>query len=863
MKKLLKITSIVVVLIVVLLLVLPMAFKGKIEAIVKQEGNKMLNAQFDFKGLDINLLRYFPQASVTLEDFWLKGVDEFENDTLVYAKELTAAVNVMSLFGDSGFEVSKIVVDDTRLHAIVLEDGKPNWDVMKAADVAEQAVEEQAEEDSDEPSSFKIQLKKLAVNNLDVVYDDRQGGMYAEVLDFDASCAGNFASESTTLRLAAETPSLTFRMGGVPFLNKAEIEANMDVAADFVNSKFTLNENKIRLNAIEAAVDGWVAMIENGMDMDLTLISNEIGFKEILSLIPAIYAKDFAGLRADGVATLNASAKGRMEGETLPAFDVALNVKNAMFRYPSLLAGVDNINVAATVKNPGGTMDATVVNINPFSFVLAGNPFSVVANITTPISDLAFDVAAKGKLDLGKIKDVYPIEGMNLNGLVNADLGVKGRMSYIDKSQYDLVQASGSVTLDDMAVQLKDIPDVLIKHSVLAFNPRYVELSKTTVNVGENDITLDSRFENYLGFVFKGTTLKGTLNVSSNRMNLNDFLGGDSSAEEEPAEEVAEQAEPAPLEDVVRVPDNIDFRMQTSFKEVLFNKMSFTDFNGLLVIKNSKIDMQNLSLKTMGGSVVVNGSYATPTGQYPSLNAGFALNEIGFAQAYNDLDIIRKLAPIFSGLTGHFSGTIRVDTKLDANMDPVINTFNAYGALATKDLSLRNMPFLDQIADIVKKPSLKNTKVKDLNIDFTVDKGRVHTKPFTLKVEDYVMVLSGSTGLDQTIDYRGTITIPDSAGKVAKLGTVDMTIGGTFKSPKVGIDMESLAKKAASNALQELGNKLLGGKTQEQTAEGGDTSTTTEAGDAAEETPQTEQEKKVEDVKKLVNVAKGLFKKNN
>ncbi|MBQ5727038.1 MAG: AsmA family protein [Alistipes sp.] len=860
MKKLLKITSVVVVLIVVLLLVLPMAFKGKIEAIVKQEGNKMLNAQFDFKSLDISLLRYFPQASVTLEDFWLKGVDEFENDTLVYAGELTAAVNVMSLFGDSGFEVSKIVVDDTRLHAIVLEDGKPNWDVMKATEETEEAIEEE----SGEPSSFKIQLKKLAVNNLDVVYDDRQGDMYAEVLGFDASCAGNFASESTTLRLAAETPSLTFRMGGVPFLNKAEIEANMDVAADFVNSKFTLNENKIRLNAIEAAIDGWVAMLESGMDMDLTLISNEIGFKEILSLIPAIYAKDFAGLRADGVATLNASAKGRMEGDMLPAFDVDLNVKNAMFRYPSLPAGVDNINVAATVKNPGGTMDATVVNVNPFSFVLAGNPFSVVANITTPISDLAFDVAAKGKLDLGKIKDVYPIEDMNLNGLVNADLGVKGRMSYIDKSQYDLVQASGSVTLDDMAVQLKDIPDVLIKHSVLAFNPRYVELSKTTVNIGENDITLDSRFENYLGFVFKGTTLKGELNVQSNRMNLNDFLGGEEATENETAEEdVAEQTESAPLEEVVRVPDNIDFRMQTSFKEVLFNKMTFTDFNGLLTIKNSKINMQNLSLKTMGGSAVVNGSYATPTGQYPSLNAGFSLSEIGFAQAYNDLDIIRKLAPIFSGLTGNFSGTIRVDTKLDANMDPVINTFNAYGALSTKDLSLQKMPFLDQIADIVKKPSLKNTKVKDLNIDFTVDKGRVHTKPFTLKVEDYVMVLSGSTGLDQTIDYRGTITIPDSAGKVAKLGTVDMTIGGTFKSPKVGIDMESLAKKAASNALQELGNKLLGGKKQESPAESGDASTASATEDATEETPQTEQEKKVEDVKTLVNVAKGLFKKKN
>ena len=127
-------------------MILPMVFKGKIEGIVKSEGNKLLNAQFDFESLDISLLRNFPQASVSLNDFWLKGVDVFENDTLVYAGELTAAVNVMSLFGDGGFEVSKIIVDDTRLHAIVLEDGKVNWDVMKPSEPKVEEVEEQSEE---------------------------------------------------------------------------------------------------------------------------------------------------------------------------------------------------------------------------------------------------------------------------------------------------------------------------------------------------------------------------------------------------------------------------------------------------------------------------------------------------------------------------------------------------------------------------------------------------------------------------------------------------------------------------------------------------------------------------------------------
>jgi len=459
MKKLIKGVGITLVVIVLLLMLLPMAFKGKIEGIVKSEGNKLLNAQFDFKSLDISLLKNFPQASVSLNDFWLKGVDAFENDTLVYAGELTAAVNVMSLFGDGGFEVSKIIVDDTRLHAIVLEDGKVNWDVMKPSE----PEPEQAEEQNEEPSSFSVSLKKLSVDDLTLIYDDRQGGMYAEVKDLDASCSGDMSSDNTTIRLKAETPSVTYKMGGVPFLSRAKVGAKMDVDADLKNMKFTLRDNSLSLNAIEAAIDGWVAMLEDGMDMDVKLNTNEIGFKEILSLIPAIYAKDFAGLKTDGVATLNAYAKGKMVGEQLPEFNVDLNVKNAMFRYPSLPAGVDGINIVANVKNPGGTADATTIVVNPFNFTLAGNPFSMSANVKTPISDLNFNAAAKGKLDLGKIKDVYPLEDMNLNGVVDADMSVAGAMSMIDKGEYDRVKAAGNVKLSDMQLELKDMPTVDIK----------------------------------------------------------------------------------------------------------------------------------------------------------------------------------------------------------------------------------------------------------------------------------------------------------------------------------------------------------------------------------------------------------------
>lgn len=794
MKKALKIAGITVGVILILLLVLPFAFQGKIEKIVKQEGNKMLNAQFDFSALNISLLRNFPSASVTLEDFYLKGTGAFENDTLIQAGELTAAVNLFSLFGDSGYDISKIIIEDTKVKAIVLEDGKPNWDVMKAS-----AEEDTVQETSAESSPFRIKLKRLSVKDLSVSYDDRQAGMYAAIENLRATCSGDFGSERTLVDLELKTPALTYRTGGVPFLNRAALEADMNVDADLVNNKFTLQDNSISLNAIKLNIDGWAAMQKDGVGMDIKLNTNEVGFKELLSLIPAIYAKDFQDLKTDGKASLTAFAKGTLTQEQMPQFEVALNVENAMFRYPSLPAGVDGINISATVKNPGGNIDATEVTINPFDFTLAGNPFSLKAIVKTPTSDPDLQATAKGTLDLGKIKDVYPLEDMSLNGTIQADMNLAGKLSYIEKEQYDKMKAEGSIRLNGMRLNMKDLPTVDIQRSTFSFSPRYLQLSETTVNIGNNDVTLDSRFENYLGYALKGSTLKGNLNISSNHLNLNDFMSTDTTAVQ--AQATADTTATTSSTGAIRIPENLDFNMQANLKEVLFDKMKLENVNGTLLVKNGTIDMQNLSFNTMGGSITANGAYSAPKASQPHLNAGFDMKNIGFAQAYQELGLVQQLAPIFKGLKGNFSGNLQIDTPLDENMSPVMQKVQGSGNLSTKDLSLSGVKFIDQVADIVKKPSMKEIEVKDLNLGFEIKDGRVNTQPFDLKLGDYTMNLSGSTGLDQTIDYTGKITLP-SEGIGSALGTVDMTIGGTFTSPKVGIDMASLAKNAAEQALK-------------------------------------------------------------
>lgn len=808
MKKGLKITAIVVAAILLLMLLLPFAFQGKIAGMVKTEGNKMLNAQFDFRSLDISLFRNFPSASVTLNDFYLKGTGEFANDTLVQAGEVIAAFNVLSLFGDSGYDISRIQLNDIRLHAIVLPDGRVNWDIVKPDSTTTTAPDATANEES----PFKMQLQRFVIKNMNLVYDDRQSNMYADVRNFNALLSGDLSSEHTALQLEAETEALTYRMGGIPFLSNANIYAKINIDADLAKQKYTLKENEFRLNAIQTSLDGWVVLNDPAIDMDLKLNTNEIGFKEILSLIPAIYAKDFEGLKTDGTATLSAFAKGTLQGDSIvPQFDVALGVKNAMFRYPSLPAGVDQINIQARAQNPGGGINLTTLSIAPLSFRLAGNPFSLTAEVKTPLSDPDFHAEAKGVLNLGMIKQVYPLEEMELNGTIDANMQLAGRLSYIEKEQYDKVQAAGTIRLTDMKLKVKGLPDVILHKSLFTFTPKYLQLNETTVNIGKNDLTADSRFENYIGYALKGSTLKGTLNIRSNYFNLNDFMPTTPASPADSTAKATPETAAVPGT-VLEVPRNIDFVMDAAMKQVLFDKMTFSNMNGKLTVKEGKVDMKNLSMNTMDGNVVMNGYYSTADVAKPEMNAGFKLSNISFAQAYKELDMVRQLAPIFEGLKGNFSGNMNVQTLLDAAMSPILPTMQGSGSLSTKDLSLSGVKVIDQIANAVKQPSLKELKVKDMTIDFTLKDGRIATQPFDIKLGDYVMNLSGTTGLDQTIDYSGKVKLPASAGELAKLTTLDLKIGGTFTSPKVSLDTKSMANQAiesvANKAVSELGKKL-------------------------------------------------------
>lgn len=161
-----KIVSALAIFIGLLLLsaiLIPLLFKGKITALVKEEINKNLEATVDFSSVNLSFFKKFPSLSLTINDLSVAGKEEFEKDTLAALKEITVGVNFWTVITGNQISINSIFIDKPRISIIVLENGKANYLITK---------EDTSATGTEEPAAFKINLKEYSVKDGWLSYDD-------------------------------------------------------------------------------------------------------------------------------------------------------------------------------------------------------------------------------------------------------------------------------------------------------------------------------------------------------------------------------------------------------------------------------------------------------------------------------------------------------------------------------------------------------------------------------------------------------------------------------------------------------------------------------------------------------------------
>ena len=772
MKKIVKIAVIAVVVILAIALIAPAALRGKIADIVKREANAMLAARLDFEKLDISLLRHFPNASVELKGLTLVGVDRFEGDTIVAARRISVVVNLMSLFGDSGFEVTKVILASPAVHAHKLADGAVSWDVMKPAE------EVPAEDDS---TNMRFSTVPLSLR-----------------------LRGNMSADRTDLDLRLTAAAMRFVSGGIPLLSDAEAELVAVIDADLANNRFTFSRNTLRLNAISVGLDGWVELDGDAVAMDLKAGCDKVQFKDVLSLIPAFYTREFKNLTAGGELSMELWARGEMRGPALPAFELKTEVRNGSFQYSSLPKAVTDINIAARVSNPGSVMDKTVVDLSKFGLRMAGNSVAATFYATNLVSDPVFRASADGRVDLGAVKEVYPLEkGVDLGGLITADLKLSGRMSDIEKNRYERLGAQGTFVVEGVGLTLPNLPAVRIRRAAATVTPAAMTLGEFGLTVGRSDLSANGQLTGYIGYLLRDDVLSGRLYVKSELLDLNEIMDAMPSAEGGAADEEA----PAEPVRAIEVPRNLNLSLNTDLRKVLFEKMTIGDISGEMRVAGGALSLERLAMGVFGGRATASGSYSTAADPArPVLKLDAAVSGASFRKTFEELEMVQQLVPIFAKTGGDYSLSLDLGTSLDAAMSPDLRSLNAAGEIKSANIHVQNIEAFDALAKALGNDDLRKIEARDVAIRFSIKDGRITTQPFDLKMGGVNINLAGSTGLDQTIDYKARVAVP--GGKT--LQSVGVNIGGTFSSPKITLGIREAAEEAVKNVVDEQIQKLTG-----------------------------------------------------
>jgi uncharacterized protein involved in outer membrane biogenesis len=484
MKKPLKWTLLIlgglIVLILAAALIVPVVFKDDIKAAIDKELAKSVNADVLFDDFDISLFRHFPNVTVQLEQLGVINRAPFAGDILFATQQFEVEVNLKDiLFGDQ-LRVKGISLIQPIINIKVLEDGRANYDIaIPSADTA--AVEE-------ESGDFSFGIDHWELVDADITYDDRSMPFLLTLKNVNHSGSGDFTQDVFDLNTRTVADTVTVAYGGSEYLTdkRATIDATITISEDY--TKYTFKENTAKINDFGMSFDGWFKMNENDFGMDINFKSPENSFKSLLSIIPGMYTESFKNIETKGELAFTGSVKGTYSEKQMPAFNVNLLVKDAMFRYADLPTSVDNINVELLVDNKDGVIDNTVIDLKKLHLDFGSNPVDARALITK-IYPTNLDADVSAKLNLGELSKMFPMEGLEMKGTYALNLKAKGVYDSLKKV---IPAVDAAMSLQNGFVKSKDFPMPLDDlHFTSTIKNASGKMAETFINVNDFSMLMD------------------------------------------------------------------------------------------------------------------------------------------------------------------------------------------------------------------------------------------------------------------------------------------------------------------------------------------------------------------------------------
>lgn len=747
MKKILKITSLTILIVFLLLLAIPFVFESQIKTMVKNFINENLNAKVEFRDVSLSLIRSFPEAHVKIDDLVITNFEPFKDETLATVKSLAFTMSVKELFkkaDDEPIIVNSISVNEALLTLKTNQIGVSNYDITKSKN--------QTSDEKTSETNFSFDIKSYSITNSALSFIDEASNLLINISQLNHQGKGVFSGDKSELDTKSEA-FVSIAQDDTKYLNNNSVKLDALIGLDLKNQIYTFKDNAGFINQLPLKFSGFVQLLEEGQKIDIAFENPGSSFKDFLAVFPENYTHNIETIETTGNFKVNGYLKGLISEETIPTIDINIISDNASFKFPDLPKRVENITINTSIKNETGKTEDTYIAINALNFKIDNDEFKSSALLKNIMDNMLVNADIDGTINLANITKAYPVNlDTALSGILKAKLNTVFDMNAIETNAYKRIKNSGSASITNFIFSTSAFKNPIhVSKADMIFNPSSVNLKSFNAKTGVSDISATGTITNLLGYLLSNNKLQGSFNVNSNIFNVSDFMvekptEGNNNSEDKNTS--------------LNIPDFLDCTVNATANSVIYDNLNLKNVKGILLIKDQQVTLKELTSGIFDGILAITGYVSTKT-ETPVFNVNLGAEGFDLEKSFNDLELLQNLAPIVKVLQGKLNTIISINGNLNSSLSPNLNSLSGYAfAELITSKTKTNSPVLNQLGSSLNFIEFDKLDLKDLKTNITFENGKVNVKPVSLKYKDIAIQVSGSHGFDKSLTYNAVFDVP-------------------------------------------------------------------------------------------------------
>ena len=544
-----------------------------------------------------------------------------------------------------------------------------------------------------------------------------------------------------------------------------------------------INQLKVRLDSLYFDVNKnnlSAILISDGFGKKITIDSKVKSKLDLAFLSNALQIPNFklaGNLDADIVSKGNYSKEDRKFPITKGNFEI----KNGFIQTAYYPKPIQNINLKANLNSTTGDFKDASFVISPANFTFEGEPFNLTASFKN-FDDLNYDVKAKGTLNVARIYKVFSQKGLDVDGFIKANLSLAGKQSDASNGRIGNLKNSGTLEVRNIKTTSDYLAKpFLIENGLFTFNQDKMNFSNFNGKYGTSDISMNGNLENVINFVLsENQILKGNFNLTSNFLNINEFIPT-STYETEDENEVKTE-----VSGVIEIPTNLNVSIQTNAVKTQYDDVTIENLRGNVQIQNGTLKLSNGTLDIIGATAKMDAMYKNEGTQKAYFDYKINASEFDIKRAYNEIKMFREIVTAAESAEGIVGLNYSIKGVLNNQMEPIMPSLEGSGILSVKKVKMKGFKLLNVVSSKTENPDIKDPDISKVDIKTTIKNNIVTIERFKFKVAGFRLRFEGQTSLDGKLNLKMRIGLPP----LGILG-IPIKVLGTQENPDIKLGRKS------------------------------------------------------------------------